>query len=103
MEIVALNDELSEYDLAFDHNLYKKIVYYYTSEAYEGYGELIALSNENMLYVYNLSHCSCYGPMENGGPDETLTVQEYLAKYETSTIGESQAIVAYIKEHIESF
>lgn len=101
MEIVALNDDIND-EIGFDNTLYKKVVYHYVDGDYDGWGELIALNNENLLEVFDLGHCSCYGPLDNAAY-ETVTVQEYLSKNENTTISEKQAIVAYIKEHIESF
>lgn len=56
------------------------ILYEYKLWTYEGYGEMLILK-DNLWYVHDMSHCSCYGPldylkdsMERGGvPFEKLT------------------------------
>lgn len=45
---------------------YDWLVYWYEASDYEGFGEAIGLDGDQ-LYVHDLSHCSCYGPMEDGG------------------------------------
>jgi hypothetical protein len=44
------------------------IFYWYVTGSYEGSGELIAVKN-GKWYMKCLSHCSCYGPMENFASD----------------------------------
>ncbi|MDD5651087.1 MAG: hypothetical protein PHF86_11835 [Candidatus Nanoarchaeia archaeon] len=38
--------------------------YWYATAPYEGSGAMIALKDDGW-YVFNLSHCSCYGPTEH--------------------------------------
>ncbi len=40
------------------------IFYWYVSGSYEGSGQLIA-TKENKWYCKGLSHCSCYGPIDD--------------------------------------
>jgi len=40
------------------------IVYDYTNEGYEGYGDLIGFDGKNYYHAY-LGHCSCYGPLDD--------------------------------------
>jgi hypothetical protein len=57
---------------------YVWLVYSYdVYSQYEGGGEAIGLSEEDgMLYIYNLGHCSCYGPFDS--VCVSMTVEEYL-------------------------
>jgi hypothetical protein len=62
-------DYLSEYEL---ENLGKydflEVWYYYMYSAYEGSGTLLAKS-ESGYYIHDLSHCSCFGPLDNFNTD----------------------------------
>jgi hypothetical protein len=54
----------------------------YSCGAYDGYGEAIALEDDSgqlVVRVYNLSHCSCFGPLENAAI-ESCTLTEYQEK-----------------------
>ena len=50
------------------------IIYWYESGCYEGHGDAIAIG-EKVAYEAGLSHCSCYGPLEDStdwaGPNKT--------------------------------
>ena len=37
----------------------------YESEIYSGYGFALVQRKNGNIELYNLSHCSCYGPMEH--------------------------------------
>jgi hypothetical protein len=43
----------------------------YESDYYEGSGTAILLTEDNRVEIYNLGHCSCYGPLDYG-PCETF-------------------------------
>jgi hypothetical protein len=96
MEIVALNQDMDDYDIKQIGD-YSKVIYHYTYGSYEGYGELVAYTEDGKLDVIDLSHCSCYGPLERGGVYETLTVEEYIAKNTGSVLDGKPEIVAYLK------
>lgn len=59
---------------------FRWIVYVYENYGYEGGGEAVGYNIEDgLLYVQSLSHCSCYGPMDDGFNGATkYTVEEYL-------------------------
>ena len=43
------------------------VVHWYEEGSYEGSGEAVGLCKEDgLLYVQSLSHCSCYGPADDG-------------------------------------
>lgn len=44
---------------------YRWIVHWYQEGSYDGDGEAVAFDGEK-LHIYNLGHCSCYGPFEQG-------------------------------------
>lgn len=46
----------------------------YESGCWDGCGAAVGFDGVDLL-VYNLGHCSCYGPLE-GGPDK-LSVERY--------------------------
>jgi hypothetical protein len=51
----------------------------YTSGDYEGSGWLLMLDDKGMYHLHNCSHCSCYGPTDEGvssGHGETLIDME---------------------------
>lgn len=43
---------------------------------YDGYGEAIGIKDGH-AYIYNLSHCSCYGPTDDG-PEEEIPLDRYM-------------------------
>lgn len=58
-------DYLDRYEMAklFEHDI-DEIWYNYEAGGYEGSGQMIARKGD--LYTHHdLSHCSCYGPLEN--------------------------------------
>lgn len=57
-------DELNISDEEIENaSIFKWQVYHYTSEPYEGHGDIVAYDpKDNMLYYSGLNHCSCYGP-----------------------------------------
>jgi hypothetical protein len=67
--------ELCDYDLGYLSEDYEWLTYAYYVDTYEGGGEAVAYK-DGKLYIYNLGHCSCYGPLE-GSPD-VMTVEEWL-------------------------
>jgi hypothetical protein len=55
-------DELSNYDIqSIKSSDY--FVYHYESGSYDGSGTGIA-KRDGKFYSYNLSHCSCFGPID---------------------------------------
>jgi len=84
-------DKLEDYDLNWvggykeDHQQgdggYEWVVYWYENEYYEGYGQAVALRKDGLVEVKDLSHCSCYGPMEHWATEaSTISVEELLRK-----------------------
>lgn len=61
-------DEMWDSDMpGEDNQKFEWLVYSYENGSYEGSGEAVALCKEDgLLYVKNLGHCSCYGPMDGG-------------------------------------
>ena len=56
------------------------VVHWYESGYYDGSGEAVGLNKEDgLLYIKNLGHCSCYGPMDGGMESgDTMTVAKFL-------------------------
>lgn len=83
MQIYCLDEELSEWE--FERNINQDsfvwFVYYYSCDGYDGSGEAVALGKDNLLYFYNLGHCSCYGPLDNAF--STMTIEDFHAKKES--------------------
>lgn len=73
-------DDLGQYDLYdVDPEKFEWLVYSYDFWGqYEGDGEAVALGKDGLLYVHDMSHCSCYGPMDQFGNKGTMTVEEFL-------------------------
>ncbi len=85
-----MTNDIPEYDIGPDGldcdeelagGSYRWAVCHYTNGGYEGHGYMVAMGTDGRLYVWNLSHCSCYGPLDDG-PTIT-TVSEYLKPDET--------------------
>lgn len=73
-------DEL--YDLpGEDDQKWEWLVFWYEDGGYDGSGEAVALCKEdNLLYIKNLSHCSCYGPMDGGmGSGDKVTIEDFVS------------------------
>lgn len=73
MEIVHLHDNPNDYP-SMDYDV---LITDYEIGDYCGSGEAVGIK-DNQIDVYNLSHCSCYGPFDGGGsPSASYTVAEY--------------------------
>lgn len=80
-EIVCLNEEIDSL-----HSLenFKKYIYHYEYAWYNGSGCAIGIQkDDDMICVYDLGHCSCYGPCDDG-PNEIISKEEFINKYENS-------------------
>jgi hypothetical protein len=68
------------YDLSEDER-FEWIVHYYEDGGYDGSGEAVGLcKDDGLLYVKNLGHCSCYGPMDGGMESgDKYTVEQFLS------------------------
>jgi len=94
-------------------------VYYYEDhmDEYYGSGTSVAYSSkENLLYVKNLGHCSCFGPMDTGyyteevgvGVEggEAITPEDFLkeAPDPKSMLTENEDVLIYkkVKELLEA-
>lgn len=77
-------DELASYEFDYiDQSKYEWFIYWYIVGDYEGGGEAVALRNDGKLQAGSLSHCSCYGPLDDGndywkGQGDGITVEEFL-------------------------
>lgn len=79
-------DQLSEWDLkeVQDDGRFEWLVYWYEDGGYDGSGEAVALGKDGLLYIKNLGHCSCYGPMDGWATDcDKTTAQEFFKKKES--------------------
>jgi hypothetical protein len=78
MEIYKIGpNDLEDYELNhIDPEKYKWVVYHYVIGSYDGSGELVALPKkpDGFLRCINLSHCSCYGPLERFSPTKIRIV-----------------------------
>lgn len=74
MKIIRLGEEAYDEDVPESHGI-DFMVYDYTQESYEGWGDALAYK-DGKWYTHDLGHCSCYGPFEEFGleiPFNTLT------------------------------
>lgn len=69
-------DELSEGDKKEINKKYDFYVYWYEYMCYEGQGLGVGVV-DGSVDVYNLGHCSCYGPTESSSCD-TYPLEEFL-------------------------
>ena len=97
-------DELSDWDFKeIQAEAYKWIVYEYESGSYDGSGQAVAFKEENgLLYVKNLGHCSCYGPMDSWETDcEVMTVAEFLRDKDSIMDTDCKDVVKNkVREHV---
>ena len=75
MKKYCLSEKLGDYDFEYIGNDYEWVVYHYENWGYEGDGELVAYDGD-ILHIYQLGHCSCYGPLE--GSSEAISKEKYL-------------------------
>ena len=57
-------DALYEFELASLPEDSKWIAYAYSQSEYEGHGYAIVAHDDGRYSLYDLGHCSCYGPLE---------------------------------------
>jgi hypothetical protein len=67
------------YDL-WEDDRFEWIVHWYEEGCYDGSGEAVGLcKDDGLLYIKNLGHCSCYGPMDGGMESgDKMTVEKFL-------------------------
>ena len=72
MKIIQLVDELSGYEV---ENLNKNrpldiavdvLIYAYHNGGYDGHGVAVYLDNKGKWHLDEISHCSCYGALDEG-------------------------------------
>jgi hypothetical protein len=70
MNIVSLNDETygDELDSVGSYD-YTDFIYLYYEGCYDGSGYGIGIHPDKSFDVWDLSHCSCYGPLDSGPSD----------------------------------
>jgi hypothetical protein len=89
MKIISVGpDELIQKEFEYKNinsSKYKWIVYFYKIGSYEGHGQLVALNKNKTIYIYDLGHCSCYGPLSNWGNGDTMTLDEFI-EWKTSVL-----------------
>ena len=70
------------YDLpSEDDSTYVWLVFDYEDGGYDGQGTAVALGVDGLIYVKDLSHCSCYGPFDGFGYGKWspgVTIMEYM-------------------------
>jgi len=73
----------------------------YSYEDYDGYsggGQAVALTNDGMVLVKDLGHCSCYGPFDGWG-DKPITVEELLrAKEDVHDLQIMEDVMVKVRE-----
>lgn len=69
----SFNDE--PYDSGAINDMYDILVIDYESDGYNGYGCAVGIKGE-YVDIYNLSHCSCYGPFDDG-PNQ-ISLKTYM-------------------------
>ncbi len=56
------------------------VVYWYEDGGYDGSGNAVGYNKDDQcLYSYDMGHCSCYGPFDSWGSNQTkVTVEEFF-------------------------
>ncbi len=81
MNIVHLQDDPYASDAEFENATV--VVTKYEEGSYEGSGDALIFRN-NLVEYYNLSHCSCYGPFEDG-PDQSYSLEAFKEQNQLAT------------------
>ena len=69
-------DELESYELSYLPDNYLYFVYYYKNGYYDGDGYGILVDVDKKMYKAYLSHCSCYGPLDDWQKELEITRDE---------------------------
>ena len=70
------SEELQDYDLEKLNDFsVVQVFYYYQYGDYEGHGTMILTMADGSLVLHDMSHCSCFGPMEDLGND--IAIMKY--------------------------
>jgi hypothetical protein len=94
--------ELQEYEIETLEKIGAEVVFYwYGQGSYEGAGHMIA-RDKNGWHVFDLSHCSCYGPVENisfGGEPTSKTLKGIEEKCSDDLYKDIKELVRLAKEN----
>lgn len=72
---------LPEEEVFDECDQFEWVVFWYEDGVYDGFGEAVALSKDGLLYIKDLGHCSCYGPMDGGlESGVATTVEKFLER-----------------------
>ena len=80
MKIYQLGDELCDWDLNEVSDAdFEWLIHDYEIGCYDGSGQAVALGKDGRVWVKDLGHCSCYGPMDSWETGcSIITVEELL-------------------------
>ncbi len=83
MEIFSVGpDDVHSYELdRFSSDDIAYIVYWYEIYSYEGDGDCVVIHHDNSMEYFGMSHCSCYGPLEDSGV--SITVEDIVSTKES--------------------
>lgn len=87
--------ELEDYELKYIKDFADLIIYSYFTEPYEGSGNALIRNKDGTWAHTSLSHCSCYGPLENFDSRWYNTLDDLKRN---STADLLQDIYAHLKE-----
>jgi len=62
-------DKLGDWELDRVGHAYRWFVYRYEEGCWDGSGKAVGMKEDGTLWLFDLSHCSCYGPLDNA-PDQ---------------------------------
>lgn len=92
-QVICLGERLEE----LEDDDYIWLVYDYWYGSYEGDGEAVKMNKDGTLWALNLSHCSCYGPGENGNW-EKISPESYLDECVTSSPSNCRGVDEKVRE-----
>jgi hypothetical protein len=76
---------LDEYDLENLERLSAvEVWYWYESASYEGDGRMLLRNENNEYALWNMGHCSCYGPLDHIN-DDSLYFMDAKTMYENQS------------------
>ena len=73
-------DIISKEDIMSNQDKIKWLAFHYTQESYEGSGQMLVALTDGTFCFHDMSHCSCYGPMEKFDISQPFYTRDELSQ-----------------------
>lgn len=91
------HDEIKE---AFPEAEYRGVAYFYEAGDYDGSGFIAGIRNDGEILGFNMGHCSCYGPLDDGwNGDKRKPEKVDESKNALDHDGPQDAVMEYLKRN----